>query len=141
MDEKWSSQTRLSNSCNSRRRYHQVDQFTHGGDIIYVWRGEVEEVPVVFLQPDNGHFDVGCIYGRGDDHIRFGFFSECALAWLEYSGDRPDVLHGHDWSTAPVVFASRRVLPPNAATAITIHNLNFGQDLIGRVAGPSLHHT
>jgi starch synthase len=99
---------------------------------VLVWRGEVEEVPVVFLQPDTGHFDVGCIYGRGDDHVRFGFFSECALAWLEYSGDRPDVLHAHDWSTAPVVFARRSQLPPNAATAVTIHNLNFGQDLIGR---------
>jgi starch synthase len=64
--------------------------------------------------------------------VRFGFFSECALKWLEYSGDRPDVLHAHDWSTAPVVFARRKDLPPNAATAITIHNLNFGQDLIGR---------
>jgi len=110
----------------------QVDKFRHDGKDVLVWRGEVEEVPVVFLQPDTGHFDVGCIYGRGDDHVRFGFFSECALAWLEYSGDRPDVLHAHDWSTAPVVFARRSQLPPNAATAVTIHNLNFGQDLIGR---------
>ena len=111
---------------------HRVDEFVHGGQDISVWRGEVEEVPVVFLQPDNGHFDVGCIYGRGDDHIRFGFFSDCALAWLKHSGDQPDVVHGHDWSTSPVVFARRSLLPPKAATVLTIHNLNFGQDLIGR---------
>ena len=111
MDEKWSSQTRLSNSCNSRRRYHQVDQFTHGGDIIYVWRGEVEEVPVVFLQPDNGHFDVGCIYGRGDDHKRFEYFSAAALAYFRWRPDHvPDVIHGHDWSSAPTIYDCERQL-------------------------------
>ena len=52
---------------------------------VSVWKGE-EEVPVTFLQPDNGHFDVGCIYGRGDDHVRFEFFSKCALEYMTHAG-------------------------------------------------------
>ena len=57
----------------------RVDAFAMKDDVtVYAWKGEVEEVPVTFLQPDTGHFDVGCIYGRGDDHVRFEYFSECA---------------------------------------------------------------
>ena len=99
---------------------------------VTVYRGEVEEVPVTFLQPDTGHFDVGCIYGRGDDHVRFEFFSKCALAWMQHVGDMPDIVHAHDWSTSHCVFARRSSLPAGAATVLTIHNLQFGQDLIGR---------
>jgi len=117
---------------NQIENLKQTEQFEFKGVVLYVWRGEVEEVPVVFLQPDNGNFDVGCIYGRGDDHVRFEFFSQCALHWLKHSMDKPDVVHAHDWSTAPVIFARRALLPPTAATVITIHNLEFGQDLLGR---------
>ena len=110
-----------------------VDAFAMKDDhAVYVWKGEVEEVPVTFLQPDTGHFDVGCIYGRGDDHVRFEYFSECALAYMTHAGIVPDVIHAHDWSTSHVCFARRNRLPPGAATVITIHNLQFGDDLIGR---------
>ena len=87
---------------------------------------------MTFLQPENGHFDVGCIYGRGDDHIRFNFFCECALEWLKVTDAKVDVVHCHDWSSAPAIFARRSRLPAGCATVFTIHNLNFGQDLIGR---------
>ena len=111
----------------------RVDAFAMKDDkTCYVWKGEVEEVPVTFLQPDTGHFDVGCIYGRGDDHVRFEYFSECALAYLAHVGDVPDVIHAHDWSTSHICFAKRNRLPPGAATVLTIHNLQFGDDLIGR---------
>ena len=111
----------------------RVDAFAMKDDVtVYAWKGEVEEVPVTFLQPDTGHFDVGCIYGRGDDHVRFEYFSECALAYLAHVGDVPDVIHAHDWSTSHVCFARRDRLPENAATVLTIHNLQFGDDLIGR---------
>ena len=109
-----------------------VDQMLVNGIKVSVWKGEVEEVPVTFLQPDNGHFDVGCIYGRGDDHIRFEFFSKCALEYMTHAGDVPDIVHAHDWSTSHCVFARKSQLPPGAATCLTIHNLQFGQDLIGQ---------
>ena len=42
---------------------------------------------------------------------------------------RPDIVHAHDWPTAPVAFGD----PGGACKSIfTIHNLNYGADLIGR---------
>lgn len=41
---------------------------------------------------------------------------------------RPDVVHCHDWQTAPVAFGDRS----GARCVFTIHNMNYGADLIGR---------
>jgi hypothetical protein len=47
---------------------------------------KVEGLPTTFLEPENGHFWRGCIYGRNDDHVRFGFFCGAALEYLRVSG-------------------------------------------------------
>lgn len=39
-----------------------------------------------------------------------------------------DVVHCHDWQSAPVAWGGRA----GAAAVFTIHNLNYGADLIGR---------
>jgi starch synthase len=52
-----------------------------------VWTGEVEGVRTVFLEPTNGAFWVGCIYGRNDDAGRFGFFCGAALEYLKHHAD------------------------------------------------------
>jgi hypothetical protein len=49
---------------------YQDGGFTWGGCFIRVWRGVVEGLQTTFLEPENGHFWRGCIYGRGDDHVR-----------------------------------------------------------------------
>ena len=59
---------------------------------------------VTLLEPDNGYFRVGCIYGRNDDANRFHFFSGIAMEYLAVSGESPDIIHCHDWQTAPGVF-------------------------------------
>ena len=41
-------------------------------------------------------------------------------------------MHCHDWATAPVAFGD-----PQAAPVFTIHNLNYGADLIGRAVAAS----
>ena len=41
---------------------------------------------------------------------------------------RPDIVHCHDWPTAPVTYAGL----DGARAVFTIHNLNYGADLIGR---------
>ena len=41
-------------------------------------------------------------------------------------------MHCHDWATAPVAFGD-----PLAAPVFTIHNLNYGADLIGRAVAAS----
>jgi len=108
---------------------HKVDSFEYDNVKIAVWTGTVEEVNVTFLDPQNGMFCHGCIYGRNDDHVRFGFFARATACWvriLASRGDRPDVVHAHDWQTGPALWDDLS----QARTAFTIHNLEYGADLI-----------
>ena len=93
-----------------------ADQFLVDDVKVSVWKGEVEEVPVTFLQPDNGHFDVGCIYGRGDDHVRFEFFSKCALAWMRTSGTCRTSSTRTTGATSPLRVCAKEPACPGAAT-------------------------
>jgi starch synthase len=108
----------------------KVDQFHFGNDVVNIYKGFVEGIKVTFVDPENGHFRVGCIYGRGDDHVRFQFFSNACVSYMKRANCFPDVLHVHDWQTAPAIWNVER--PKTTATALTIHNLQFGQDLIRR---------
>ncbi|GJP76945.1 hypothetical protein CLOP_g7390 [Closterium sp. NIES-67] len=123
-------------------KYDQVQgleargDFQWGGTKWLVWHGLVEGIPVHFLEPENGLFWVGCIYGRKDDSARFSTFCHAALEFLLQTGRSPDLLHCHDWSSAPVAWLQREHYSGygggNARTVFTIHNLEFGQDMIGR---------
>jgi len=108
-----------------------VKEFTWEGTEVKVWKGVVEELPTVFLEPCNGLFWVGRIYtDMNADRHRFGVFCSCALRWLLHespAAQKPDVLHAHDWQSAPLVGMNRE----GVAAAFTIHNLNYGADLIG----------
>ena len=108
--------------------YHRAGEFKHEKTVVQVYKGWVEDVPVTLLRPENGFFDVGCIYGRGDDHVRFDFFTDATLTWLRSKQQEVDVIHTHDWQTAAATWAGY----PNAATALTVHNLQFGVDRIRR---------
>ncbi|KAL2524061.1 Starch synthase 3 [Abeliophyllum distichum] len=107
-----------------------------GGTEVKVWFGKVEGLSVYFLEPQNGFFSVGCIYGRNNDGERFGFFCHAALEFLLLSGFHPDVIHCHDWSSAPVAWLYKeqyRHYGLNKARVVfTIHNLEFGANLIGK---------
>ena len=75
----------------------------------------------------------GCIYGRNDDAARFNTFCQAASTLLRNHspwGDNlpPDVVHAHDWQAAPLCFDGGGVAP----SVFTIHNLEFGADLIAR---------
>ncbi|CAL9751187.1 unnamed protein product [Musa acuminata subsp. burmannicoides] len=115
---------------------HHRNSFAWGETEISVWFGKVEGLPVYFLEPKNGMFSVGCIYGRSDDGHRFGFFCHAALEFLLQSGFRPDILHCHDWSSAPVAWLFKEHYIyyglSNARVIFTIHNLEFGVHNIGR---------
>lgn len=108
-----------------------IKEFTWEGTEVKVWKGLVEEVPTIFLEPCNGLFWVGRIYtDMNADRHRFGVFCSCALRWLLHESpatQKPDVLHAHDWQSAPLVSMNRE----GVAAAFTIHNLNYGADLIG----------
>ncbi|KAL2641893.1 hypothetical protein R1flu_009480 [Riccia fluitans] len=114
----------------------EVQAFHFGGTRVRVWNGKVEGLPVHFLEPENGMFWVGCIYGRRDDGPRFGFFCHAALEFLRQSGKHVDILHCHDWSSAPVAWLFNEGYRLNnmhdARIVFSIHNLEFGAPLIGR---------
>ena len=48
---------------------------------------------------------------------------------LRRAACRPDIVHAHDWPTAPMAFGD---LGGRCRSIFTIHNLNYGADLIGR---------
>eukprot|EP00249_Psilotum_nudum_P022055 c28356_g1_i1 orf=2-3733(+) len=112
------------------------ESFFLGGTRIKVWNAKVEGLSVIFLEPENGMFWVGCIYGRRDDGQRFEFFCNVALEFLLRSGRHPDIIHCHDWSTAPVAWlfqdSYRHYGLTNARIVFTIHNLEYGTPLIGK---------
>lgn len=60
---------------------------------------------------------------------RFGFFCGAASEYLKVRNVKPDILHCHDWQSAPVAWGER---PNRAKCVFTIHNLNYGADLVGR---------
>ena len=68
----------------------QVQELTQTGDYFFnntqvkVWQGKVEDLNTTFLEPCNGMFWVGCVYGRNDDANRFNFFCNAALEYLRH---------------------------------------------------------
>jgi starch synthase len=80
------------------------------------------EAPEFFARPD--------IYGYGDDHVRFAFFSRAALALLKHLDWQPDIVHGNDW---PCGFAitelrARRRYDPffqPTRTLFSLHNVGY----------------
>ncbi|XP_024018639.1 starch synthase 3, chloroplastic/amyloplastic [Morus notabilis] len=110
--------------------------FAWGGTEIKVWHGKVEGLSVYFLEAQNGFFWRGCIYGCNNDIERFGFFCHAALEFLLQSGFHPDILHCHDWSSAPVTWLFKDHYMhyglSKARVVFTIHNLEFGAHFIGK---------
>ncbi|KAI3440149.1 uncharacterized protein J3R85_003759 [Psidium guajava] len=112
-----------------------------GGTEIKVWHGKVEGLSVYFLEPQNGFFGRGCIYGCNNDGERFAFFCHAALEFLQQSGFHPDIIHCHDWSSAPVAWLFKDHYKQyglsKARIVFTIHNLEYGAHLIGKAMGYS----
>lgn len=94
-----------------------------------VFQGQLpgSAVPVYFIA-ERTLFARPEIYGYGDDPYRFAFFSRAALALTQALDWRPDLLHAHDWHTAPAVtwLATAGQADPafrGVSSVFTIHNL------------------
>ncbi|XP_047164111.1 starch synthase 3, chloroplastic/amyloplastic-like [Vigna umbellata] len=115
-------------------RYHR-NYFWNGSEI-KVWHGKVEGLSVYFLEPQNQFFRVGRIYGCENDAERFGFFCHAALEYLFQAGFHPDIIHCHDWSSAPVTWLCkeqyRQCSLSKAGVVFTVHNIECGAQLIGK---------
>ena len=72
--------------------------------VAVVFRGELpgSDVPVYFIAERN-LFDRDEIYGYDDDPYRFCFLSRAALELASALNWRPDVVHCHDWHSAPAL--------------------------------------
>ncbi len=74
-------------------------------------------------------FDRGCIYGCHDDIDRFLYFSRTVLDWLSLQQETPDIIHVHDWETAPIAFLIRqgpfKKRFEKTRTVLTIHNIAY----------------
>ncbi len=85
------------------------------------------EVPVYFIAEGN-LFNRPQLYGYGDDAYRFAFFSRAALELTLALDWKPDIVHAHDWHTAPAITWLATAGQGHAqfrgiATVFTIHNL------------------
>jgi starch synthase len=77
------------------------------------------------------------VYGFNDDPQRFTFFSRAVIEVLSHLDWQPDVVHAHDWHTAPVVtwlkfYGVDEERYQDIATLYTIHNLAY-QGICGRL--------
>jgi starch synthase len=87
------------------------------------------DVSISFIAERHLFGERGEVYGHRDDAYRFSFFCRAALDLMVAAlGWRPDVVHAHDWHTAPAVtwLATSGQHDPryaNLPTVFTIHNL------------------
>jgi starch synthase len=92
-------------------------------------------------------FDRDGIYGDGagdfpDNHMRYALLSRVALETAAALGERPSVLHAHDWQAGLLPVYLRHRLPGHAAfqsagVVFTIHNLAY-QGLFPRDVLPGI---
>src|SRR5688500_6337117 len=90
--------------------YEQIDRGLLADEVIHdvpvQWRGGTRLTNVfksdaagapAYLIDAPEYFSRNSIYGFGDDHERFAFFSRAALALFKYLDWPPDIIHNNDW--------------------------------------------
>jgi starch synthase len=101
-------------------------------------------VEVVFIEHPP-FFDRHKCYGEGDDRLRFAFLARAALEYFRSRGERPGVLHAHDWQTGlvPVYLKAFYWDDPTlrrVPSVFTIHNIayqgQFPMDTLGLLGLP-----
>lgn len=85
------------------------------------------DAPVYFIA-ERSLYDRPNIYGYSDDPYRFSFLGRAALALLPAIGWAPDVVHAHDWHSAPALTwlattGQNNDIYRRMASVFTIHNL------------------
>jgi starch synthase len=106
--------------------------FGHGEEIwVGVFEGKLDdEVTVWFIDYDR-YFGRPWLYdGSDEDAWRFGVLSKAAMQLCKDTGFNPDVMHLHDWMSAPVaVFLKTwdNVLSPlsHTGSVLTLHNIGY----------------
>jgi starch synthase len=123
--------------------YDQIDRKLLNDSVIegirVEWRGQVHTIRAVqsdaagastYLIEAPEFFARSSIYGFGDDHVRFAFFSRAALALLKHLNWQADIIHGNDW---PCGFAiaelrARKRYDPffqPSRSLLSLHNVGY----------------
>ena len=94
-----------------------------------VYTAEHNGVTYYFLDNEY-YFKRNGLYGYGDDHERFAFYSKAAVELIKYIDFEVDVLHCNDWQSAmaPVYlnkFYRHDALYQGIRTMFTIHNIQY----------------
>ena len=123
--------------------YDQIDRDLINGEPIenvhVEWRGQVRLVSVyqsdvagapAYLIDAADFFARPAVYGYGDDHVRFAFFSRAALTLLKHLNWQPDVVHGNDWPCGFGIaeLRVRRRHDPffqNTKSLFSLHNVGY----------------
>lgn len=116
-----------------RQQPCRIYSLKQGGVVFYFFENEF-------------YFDRDRVYGYHDDHERFAFFSKAVLEALPRLGFHVEVLHLHDWHTAPISVFLKTQYRDNPyydaiKTVLTIHTMTyrgvFGRESVGDVLGLS----
>ena len=123
--------------------YDQIDRGLLTDQIIdgirIEWRGRVHHCRAVesnaagaptYLIEAPEFFARQNIYGYGDDHVRFAFFSRAALALLKHLDWQADIVHGNDWPCGFAVAELRARRRYDAffqptRTLFSLHNVGY----------------
>jgi starch synthase len=94
-----------------------------------VWQSEAAGAPAYLIEAPE-YFSRSSIYGHGDDHERFAFFSRAALALCKHLHWQPDIIHGNDWPCGYAVIELRARRRYDAfyqptRTLFSIHNVAY----------------
>lgn len=95
-----------------------------------IYLAEVDGVPTYLVDGDPVREAQAVYESPARDGNKFTFFSLAALEACEQLAWAPDVLHAHDWHTAPAMIslATRRpesAFWANSASLLTVHNLPY----------------
>lgn len=88
---------------------------------VVIYQARVQNITYYLLQ--NKHYFIGNVY-EGDNCRKYLFFCRAVLVALPFLPFRPEIIHAHDFHTAPLIMElSRQARIKRPGLILTIHNL------------------
>ncbi len=94
-----------------------------------VWTGAIDGIKVHLIEPHHNsfYFNRSKIYGASDDIERFLYFCRTVGEYLHMQNKRADIIHLHDWMTAPLAPILKTIYKDLGfsfgSIILTIHNI------------------
>jgi starch synthase len=91
-----------------------------------IYSGKVLGLDVYFIEDHTPRkfFSRDHIYNYKDDALRFNYFCQVALNFIQSENKPLDVLHLHDWHTCLLAHTFKKYFP-NTKTVLTVHNFAY----------------